>query len=288
MQSMAKPVPIITMLTDFGEKDGYVGAMKGVILGIAPSARLVDITHQIGPQNILQAAILLDSIYRYYPPQTVHLVVVDPGVGSQRRPVAVATPRGYFVAPDNGVLSYILLQEPDAAAVALDNPDYWLPEPSYTFHGRDIFSPAAAHLANRVPLTALGSPLENLAKLEMEPLRIYSHAVQGRVIRVDRFGNVLTNIARLRWVDEDSVELAPLVAEPVPDVPLRFPAQSARITFSWHTLTGLRKTYSEAGVGQSLALIGSNGELEIAINQGDASAKLALSDGDPVTLRFDA
>ncbi|GAB4471043.1 MAG: hypothetical protein Kow00124_07780 [Anaerolineae bacterium] len=283
MTPMSDAQPIITLLTDFGDHDGYVGVMKGVILSITPDARLVDITHQIAPQDIHEAAVVLSSAYPYFPPHTVHLVVVDPGVGSTRRPIAVETPRGRFVAPDNGVLSYVLLAEPSFSAVALEDPRYHRPNPSHTFHGRDIFSPVAAHLARGVGLAELGPRLDDLVRLPLPALTITPQRIEGEVVRIDRFGNARTNIMRLEWDDPETLTLRPLAAG---QGPLTFQANRAQITFSWHRLEGIKQTYSAVGVGQPLALVGSSGELEIAVNQGSASSALAIKPGDPVTVQI--
>ena len=284
---MAKAPPIITLLTDFGTRDGYVGVMKGVILGILPGAQLVDITHEVNPQDLHQAALILSDVYRYFPPSTVHLVVVDPGVGSQRQPIALETARGRFIAPDNGVLTHVCMAEETCHAVALTDSAYWLPTPSRTFHGRDIFSPAAAHLAKGVPLDDLGTPIEELVLLKLPPLSITPDSIQGEVIRVDHFGNVLTNILPLHWEDEAMLVFEPSEGEgDQPGTPLRIAADSTMVTFGWQNLTGIHHNYSEVEAGQRLALVGSGGELEIAINQGDARTALSINVGDPVTLYF--
>src|SRR5688572_24283758 len=179
---MVAASPIITLLTDFGVQDSYVAAMKGVMLSIAPTVRLIDITHQVNPQDNRQASSILAEVVPFYPPHTVHLVVVDPGVGSERDPVAVQTPRGLFVAPDNGVLTHALFNESSWKAVRLDNPDYWLAKsPSNTFHGRDIFSPAAAHLASGVPLEKLGTPIDSLTHLNVGSVTVNASMVRGEV-----------------------------------------------------------------------------------------------------------
>ena len=276
--------PIITLLTDFGENDSYVGAMKGVLLSIAPTAQLVDISHQVNPQDVQQAAGILSAVYKYFPPRTVHLIVVDPGVGTDRRPIAVQTERGSFVAPDNGVLTHILRSADKWKAVALENPDYWLADPSQTFHGRDIFSPVAAHLASGVPLKKLGSALDDPVTIKIPPLTHIQGGIKGEVVRIDHFGNVMTNIETLAWLDDTTLEFAPPDDRLALDEPLRFEARRARITFGWRTLDGIKRTYSEVTPGDTLALIGSSGELEISVNQGNAADKLAIQTGDPVTL----
>lgn len=284
---MVATPPIITLLTDFGESDGYVGVMKGVILGIAPDVKLVDISHQVGPQAVQQAASLLSGVYTYFPPHTVHLVVVDPGVGGTRRPIALETPRGRFVAPDNGVLAYIQQQEPDSIAVVLENQRYWRPTLSHTFHGRDIFSPVAAHLANGVALREFGPACDDLVKPPIPAIEIAPGLVRGEVLRIDHFGNALTNIARLRWVDEQAIEFCPIDPDLADDTRL-FDASSARVMFGWHTLNGIHQSYGQVSVGQALALVGSGAELEISVNQSSAQSKLALQVGDSVTLHMHA
>lgn len=287
MPAMPILQPIITLLTDFGEYDAYVGAMKGVMLGILPGVQLVDISHQIAPQNIRQAASMLAHVYPYYPAHTVHLVVVDPGVGGERRPIALETPRGFFVAPDNGVLTYVRLWEPSSTPVLLENTTYWLPSPSSTFHGRDIFSPVAAHLASGVPIQKMGSVLDDLVMLPLPPLEITPTTIRGEVVQIDHFGNLLTNIAQLRWLDAQTLELRPLSQQAGSDTPLQIDATKARITCGWHVVNGIHQTYSMVGAGQPLAVVGSGGELEIAVNQGSASDSFVIQMGDPVTLHFD-
>lgn len=281
MPGMPARRPIITLLTDFGEHDDYVGAMKGVMLGIAPDAQLVDISHQIERQNIGQAASIIDSVYRYYPAHTVHLVVVDPGVGSERRPIALKTANGSFVAPDNGVLTHVYTREADPIVVALENPDYWLPVPSNTFHGRDIFSPVAAHLATGSAIEKMGSRLDHLTMLPIPALTVAPSLIRGEVVRIDHFGNALTNILPLHWLDSETVEFSP-----PGDPPIRLKAGSSHVTCGWHSVTGLHQNYSTVAVGQPVALIGSSAELEIAVNQGNASEVFAIKVGSPVTLQF--
>jgi len=281
MPAMSTRRPVITLLTDFGERDDYVGAMKGVILSIAPDAQLVDISHQVEPQNIQQAATILDSVFRYYPANTVHVVVVDPGVGSERRPVALRTAQGMFVAPDNGVLTYIYAKESMPSAVALENTDYWLPSPSTTFHGRDIFSPAAAHLAMGVAFEKMGPRLDHLVMLPLPPLTVTPLLIRGEVIQIDHFGNALTNITPLHWLDSDTVEFAPPGQSP-----MKFEAARTSITCGWHSVSGLHANYSGVPAGQPVALIGSREELEIAVKQGNASQVFAIKVGSPVTLQL--
>ena len=201
--------PVITLLTDFGLSDAYVGTMKGAILSICPGAQLIDLTHTIQPQNVRQAAYVLLTAYRYFPPHTIFLVVVDPGVGTARRPIAVATDHGFYVAPDNGVLSYIQPHVHIQQIVTLENSDYWLPIISQTFHGRDIFGPAAAHLASGVPITDFGPVIPRLVTLPDPRLEITSAAIHGEVLHIDHFGNIITSIGRLMWTGPDTLHLDP-------------------------------------------------------------------------------
>jgi S-adenosyl-L-methionine hydrolase (adenosine-forming) len=250
------PVPVITLTTDFGQADGYVAAVKGVILTICPQATLVDVSHEIRPQAVAQAAYLLLAVAPYFPPGTVHLVVVDPGVGTQRRAVAVETGRAIYVAPDNGVLSLALAGDKARAAVELTEPRYRLAEVSATFHGRDIFAPAAAHLAGGRSLTEMGPSLPVAALQSLPPAR------QPEVIHVDRFGNLITNY--------------------------RVPAGETRlaVTVGGARLEGLVRTFADVEPGALLAYRGSSGYLEIAVREGSAAQALGLGSGAAVKVQL--
>ncbi len=254
--------PILTLLTDFGLRDGYVAAMKGVILSLAPEATLVDISHDIPPQDVTAAAFVLASCWRFFPEGTVHLSVVDPGVGSSRRAVAVSTLGHFFVAPDNGLLALALAGAPSFAAVALTNPLYWrTPTPSRTFHGRDIFAPAAAHLAKGVPLGALGEPLADLVRLPWpQPIPLPAGGWRGEIVYVDRFGNAITNLPEA------------LVAS----------YREGWFCAGPFRLRGLAHTYAEVERGAPLALIGSHGYLEFALREGNIAREGGLQIGTPV------
>jgi len=285
-------IPLITLMTDFGTADGYVGAMKGVILDIAPDAQLVDISHEIAPQNVRQAAYVLYTAYSFFPLHTVHLVVVDPGVGSARRPIALRTPAGYFVGPDNGVLSYVMACEPVEAVVELSDPCYRLPQVSYTFHGRDIFAPAAAHLAAGVPITALGPPVCDPVAFPPPRLEVAPDSVTGEVLHADHFGNVITSIGQLVW-SGDELSLEPAfrgVGGRGQDARggkcVRFQAGGALVVVAGQEIAGVHRTYAEVESGAVLALVGSEGRLEVAVRGGSAARRLGLCPGDAVVLRF--
>jgi S-adenosylmethionine hydrolase len=283
--------PIITLTTDFGVADGYVGTMKGVILDIAPHAQLVDITHEITPQDVRQTAYVLYTATPFFPPHTVHLVVVDPGVGSARRPIAVRSAWGTFVGPDNGVFSYVM-----AAAVAdgestqieavveLANPRYRLLQVSHTFHGRDIFAPAAAHLAAGVPIDQLGPAVPDPVTLPLPRLEVSPNVVRGEVLHADHFGNVITSIGRLLW-SGDELSLEP-VFRGRSGQKARFQADQAHVMAGGREIPRLHRTYADVKPGEVLALVGSEGHVEIAVREGSGADRLNLRPGDPVELRW--
>jgi hypothetical protein len=256
-------MPLLTLLTDFGERDVYVGVMKGAIAQINPALTIVDLTHQIPPQNLLAARFNVMNAYPYFPAGTVHVAVVDPGVGSQRRAIALELPSGFLVGPDNGIFSGILEREEAIAAVQLDNVRYWrTPTPSATFHGRDIFAPVGAHLASGVPLREVGSTiaLSSLLRLPLPACDRHDSGITGCVQYIDQFGNVVTNIP----------------GEAVPSL-------------SWSVIAGTasipgKRTYADVDKGHPLALIGSHGWVEIAVSNGSAQNQLHLNWGDTVEL----
>lgn len=259
---------IITLTTDFGQRDGYVGVMKGAILSIYPAAVLVDVTHEITPHGIAEAAFIIFCAYRYFPPSTVHLVVVDPGVGTRRRPIAVQTARGIFVAPDNGVLGYILDTERNWKAVHLNASSYWLPHVSHTFHGRDIFAPVAAHVAAGVPLDQLGTEIDDPVRRPFPKVIAQDEAhLLGSVLYVDRFGNLVTNLPA------DKVVGGRRVAEL---------GERLRARIGPYVLHGLKRTYGDVAAGEPLLLIGSSDFVEIAVREGNAAATLGMRLGDEV------
>ncbi len=250
---------IISLTTDFGRSDGYVGVMKGVILGIAPDARLVDLSHEVAPQNVRQAVYVLAGAVPYFPQGAIHLVVVDPGVGGARRPIAVRTDSAVFVGPDNGVLTPALA-DPSAQAWVLDRPEFRLPEVSATFHGRDIFAPAAGHLARGALLETMARRVSDPVRLEMPvPQRTPDGGIRGEVVYVDHFGNLITDIPE-SWLTDGPVQCT-LAGRPIP---------------------GPYRTYSAAPPGAPLALISSGGALEIAVRDGNAHQVLEANIGAPV------
>lgn len=268
--------PIIVLMTDFGTKDIYVGVMKGVILGICPQAAIVDLTHEIAPQAVSVGAWALKNGHKYFPEGTIFVAVVDPEVGSERHPVALQAGGYTFVAPDNGLLTHIVRMYPDGEAVTIIHPAYRLPEVSATFHGRDIFAPAAAHLATGVPLAALGQPLSTLVELDILPARVEDRRVVGSVIHIDHFGNLITNIEPLMWRTQQQLAIGDLVME----------AHRARVTILDTAIRGVHRAYYEARSGDLLAQVDSSGALEIAVYRGSAAAYVGASVGDIVTLEW--
>jgi S-adenosylmethionine hydrolase len=246
---------MITLLSDFGESDVYVGVMKGVIARIDRSIPIVDLTHQILPQDIAAARFSLMNAYPYFPPETVHIAVVDPGVGSSRRGVAIELAGGYLVGPDNGLFSGVLSQYPAIAAVELTNSNYWrTPQPSNTFHGRDIFAPVGAHLAGGVNLSELGEAIapSSLVRFPIAEYSLTNTGVAGCIQYVDRFGNLITNIPAGLVEGKNWSVMAGNI-----DIPSGY-------------------TYSDRPLGSPLALIGSHGWVEIAVNGGNAKSQLNL------------
>lgn len=260
---------VITFLTDFGDQDAYVGAMKGVALRICPGATLVDITHAVPPQDILTAALLLPAYVPFYPQGSVHVAVVDPGVGSARRGLAVEADLGatrqFLVGPDNGIFWPLLAEAQAFRAVALTESRFWLPRVSATFHGRDVFTPVAAHLACGAALEAFGPPVADLVRLELPRPRYAAGELQGEVVLIDRFGNGASNIRER--------DLAAL-GDPA----------SLRVLVAGRDLGAPQRTFSDVPVGAALALINSAGYLEIAVRDGHAAQTLGLRRGTPVVV----
>lgn len=250
--------PIVTLLTDFGTRDVYVGVIKGVILARCGGAQIVDLAHEVEQGNVHEGGYLLASAWRYFPAGTVHCAVIDPGVGGDRRILAAEVAGHYFVAPDNGLLTELFNDTAPTRVVSVENESLMIQPVSQTFHGRDIFAPAAAALAGGVTLDELGPRTESWLKLpRVEPIEQGSELV-GQVVHIDRFGNIITNIR----------------ADDLPDEP--------RVRIARHAIHGLADSYQSVPRGELLAIIGSTGRLEISINQGDAASLLAARVGDAV------
>ncbi len=259
---------VITLITDFGTKEGYVGAMKGVILSIAPEVQIVDITHDIPFGLVSKASLVLESIQRYYPAGTVHLVVVDPGVGSRRRAVAVESAGQFFVGPDNGVLEPAYRADKIFNCFELSDPKYHLQPVSFTFHGRDIFAPAAAYLARGVKLEKLGKQVQNPVRLASGRKKIISNErLIGRVIYADRFGNLITDITaqELELLSRDKSRLG--------------------VSICGKRIEGISDYYSQGAQGKLIALVGSTGRLEVASTMDSAFDHLGpLAEDAEVTI----
>ena len=273
----------IALLTDFGTTDTYVGVMKGVMLDIAPETQLVDLTHAVQPQNIQQAAFLLLNSYTYFPPRTVFLVVVDPGVGSARKPIAVQAGGYTFVAPDNGVLSYVLREIGSFQAYELENEALRLVGTSNTFHWRDIFAPAAAHFAAGTPAEQFGAQVEQPVMLADPALTVAGKHVVGEVLHIDHFGSAVTSIGLLRWTTPQRLALNARFGD---KLSLLVPSDHAIVSFGKTLRTSIYPTYSAARQGEPLALVGSSGFLELAINGGSFAEQFGIQIGDAVELQI--
>jgi S-adenosyl-L-methionine hydrolase (adenosine-forming) len=257
---------IVTLTTDFGLSEPYAGIMKGVILNINPEATVVDLSNDIKPFDILEGALAIAHSYRYFPPRTIHVVVVDPGVGSARRPLLAAAGGHYFVAPDNGVLSLVFAREEDALVRHITSSHYFLEPLSQTFHGRDIFAPVAAWLSRNVETEKFGEPCADFVRFTMpEPKRINERLIKGVVLRVDRFGSLMTNIT--------PANLPELFTETPPPF---------KIMVGKTEITSLKSAYSHGAPGEIFAILGSSGHLELAASRGSASHTLGVGKGAEV------
>ncbi|MEX0935797.1 MAG: SAM-dependent chlorinase/fluorinase [Gemmatimonadota bacterium] len=256
-------MPRVTLLTDFGTRDGYVGAMKGVIASIFPGVIIDDVSHSIEAGDIRSTALVLARYWSRYPPGTIHVVVVDPGVGTERRAIAGEVDRRFFVAPDNGVLSRVLDASEKSRIVQVENPEYILPEAGSTFHGRDVFAPAAAYLARGVHLTRLGARVQDPVRLEPERVRKVDGAMEGKVISQDRFGNLVTNLPGSALEGEADVQIG---GQTIPVV----------------------KTYGEAAPERLAALVNSDGRVEVAVRDGSAARLLGAGVGTPIRITHSA
>ena len=272
--------PIVVFTTDFGLSDAYAGVMKGVALIINPNLRLIDLTHQILPQNVAQGSFILGINHRFFPRDAIHVAVVDPGVGTDRRPVLLTTPCGRFVAPDNGLLSGVITGylgpvptaagpvalPPELSAIHLTNPDYWRQPVSHTFHGRDIFTPVAAHLSLGVAPEDLGEPIDSLHYLPMPQPVSQGGTITGQVVYQDVYGNLVTNIT----------------GDSLPS------GEDLEVRIKGRSIVGLSRTFngSSVHVGKDglIALLGSHGYLEVALPNGSAAELLSAGEGEAVTV----
>ena len=256
---------IITLMTDFGTKDGYVGAMKGVILGINPRCTLVDITHEIPPQGVFEGAFVLGNAYRSFPRGSIHLAVVDPGVGTGREALVVETEGYVFVGPDNGIFTWVYRNERVRRVVGIRNSDFFRKPVSQTFHGRDIFAPVAAHLSLGRDPREFGVRVDTWSEIEIPEPRATDNGFTGEVIHIDRFGNLVTNLSR-RLLDSLTR------GEPL------------HIIMKGKRITGLKKAYGEARKGELMAIFDSFDLLEVSLMGNSAAEALKAARGDTVTL----
>jgi S-adenosyl-L-methionine hydrolase (adenosine-forming) len=260
--------PIITLTTDFGNNDHFVGAMKGVILDIVPDAQIVDICHAVQAFDVLDGALTISQAYSYFPNRTVHVVVVDPGVGTARRPIVASCDKYHFIAPDNGVLSLVYAREPRMHVRHITADHYFLQPVSNTFHARDIFSPVAAYLAKEVDALKFGDEVEDFVKFTApKPKAVDENRLRGVVLKVDRFGNLITNI-----MPQD----APMLFEP--------DAKGFKIVIGSREITEIHSAYAEGAPGEVFGVLGSMGFLEIAANRGAAAQLTGAGKGNEVTI----
>ena len=254
---------IITLLTDFGEDDGFVGIMKGVILNINPQASIVDITHRVPSHNIEAGSFILYNSYKFFPPGTIHVAIVDPGVGSSRKAIAVQTKDYVFIAPDNQILKYIFHYEKSVRVFGISNQKYFLEHISNTFHGRDIFAPCAAYLSRGTPIEELGSRIDEINQGEIFKPIVSDTFIEGQIIYIDKFGNLITNIP------------ASLIQH-----------RKFKIRLENNEITSLSRSYSEEENSFPIALIGSSGFLEIVMYRQHAAYILNLKAGDKIKIEL--
>ncbi len=263
---MTAPRPLITLLSDFGTRDAYVASMKGVMLSLNPAAELVDLTHAVSPQDIRTGAFILAEAAAYFPPGTIHLAVVDPGVGGARRALAAACRGHFWVGPDNGLFHFAFAQAPVLEIVSLENPAYFRPQVSATFHGRDIFAPVAAHLSLGVDLHRLGPKITDPVSLSFPGPEFSPDAIRGEIIYVDGFGNLISNVR-------------------APDLTSWLGGRNFSLQAGTLHLKGLAHSYADVAPGEFLALTDSLGLVEIACARDNAARRLNAGVGLPVEIR---
>ncbi|MHA1129259.1 MAG: SAM hydrolase/SAM-dependent halogenase family protein [Candidatus Helarchaeota archaeon] len=262
--------PIITLLTDFGVRDSYTAAMKGVILSICPFAKIIDLSHEIEPHNVREGAFFLLSSAIYYPKNTIHLVVIDPGVGSERKSIIIKSENHYFVGPDNGVLSLAALKDKIQKVIEIDNHKYYLKPTSTTFHGRDIMAPIAAYLANGVPLDEFGAPLNKWVQFRLPKVTRKEDQFFAEILHIDRFGNIITNITR---EDFNAIQ--------------EFEREFIELSFNDHLLKiPICTAYKQVEGGEFLAIFGGGNFLEISKNQYSAADTLGLHVNDKIIIKL--
>lgn len=289
---------VITLLTDFGYQDAYVGIMKGVIAGINPLASIIDICHNVPPQDIFSGAYLLYTAYKYFPKDTIHVAIVDPGVGSKRDIICIKTKDYFFLVPNNGLLSSIVQEEKPKGIFRVTNNKYFLPTTSDTFHGRDVFAPVAAHLSLGIKPQLFGIKINQLALLDIpKPTSKKTGLLEGQIIYIDRFGNLITNIKREhiaqyslnqtqnkdQWSEDRSQTSDTLKKTSKKKIPL--PCNTIETTIGKKKITGLYKTYTDAKPGEPLVLVGSAGFLEVSVNQGNAREYFTVDKGSKIIIK---
>jgi hypothetical protein len=258
--------PIITLTTDYGTNDHLVGVLKGVILKINPDVQIIDITHQVAPFDLLDGALSIAAAYSYFPQRSIHVVIVDPGVGTERRPILVSGQNHYFLAPDNGVLSGIYEKEHPVVVRHITSEHYFLQPVSKTFHGRDVFAPVAAWLSKNWQPASMGEEISDFKRFAMPKPKEADGLLKGVVLKVDAFGNLITNF-RVDDLPANAVEKG-----------------EVRLQIGSHPVTKFVPTFAQGAAGEAVAYIGSSGFLEVAMNKGSAARTLGLGRGTPVLL----
>jgi hypothetical protein len=285
--------PVISLLTDFGTKDSYVGIMKGVISGINSDANIIDLCHETDPQDILEGAYILYSSYKFFPEGTIHVAVVDPGVGTERKIICAKTRNYLFLAPDNGILSLVLTDEKPQLIIEVTNKKYFLPEISNTFHGRDIFAPVAAYLSKGIDPLKLGKKLSKIKEIELPtPDHSKKGSIKGEVIYIDSFGNLITNINQDFFYKQ--LDLTPPLIPPLRKGGTEGGLQGGDVKKSEKVIVKagkkrircISRSYADVPVGEPLAIFGSSGHLEISVNRGSARDMLGLKKGDIITINY--